>query len=48
MLQQEGRGSGQEGVASEGAEAEEEDEEDDQEDQKQRHVFDAWTHLLHT
>lgn len=45
---QEGRGSRQEGVASEGAEEEEEDEEDDQEDQEQRHVLDARPHLLHT
>lgn len=35
VCEQEGRGSGQEGVASKGAEEEEEDEEDDQENQKQ-------------
>lgn len=34
MCLQEGRGSRQEGMASEGAEEEEEDEEDDKEDQK--------------
>lgn len=46
--EQEEQGSRQEGLAPEGAEEEEKDEEDHQEDQKQRHLFNAWTHLLHT
>lgn len=47
MSAQEGHGSQQEDVDSKGAEEEEENEEDDQEDQEQRHLFNAWTHLLH-